>query len=257
MKLVILAGGMGSRLGEVTNLVPKPMVEIGGKPILWHIMKIYSHYGIKDFIICLGYKAHVIKDYFLHYEARNNDFTINIGEGTIEFHNDNDEQEWKVTLVDTGLDALKGARLKKIEKYLDEDINLLTYGDGLANINITELVNFHNKLGKLITISGVHPPARFGELRAEGEILTSFEEKAQISQGLINGGYMVFNKKLLDYLTEDDNCDLEYGVFEKLAPRGEISVFRHEGLWACMDNERDIVNLSMLWKNNKAFWKVW
>lgn len=257
MKLVILAGGYGSRLGEVTNIIPKPMVEIGGKPILWHIMKIYSYYGIKEFIVCVGYKSHVIKDYFLHYNSRNNDFTIEIGSGDIEFHNNHDEVDWKVTIVDTGIDTLKGARLKKIEKYLDSDTNLLTYGDGLSNININELIEFHNKLNKTITISGVHPPARFGELISNGDIVTSFEEKAQTSQGIINGGYMVFNKKLLNYLTEDESCDLEYGLFEELAQNGDIAVYKHNGLWACMDNERDVYNLNKLWKEDKAFWKVW
>ncbi|PHV71344.1 glucose-1-phosphate cytidylyltransferase [Sporanaerobium hydrogeniformans] len=257
MKLVILAGGYGSRLGEITSIVPKPMVEIGGKPILWHIMKIYSHYGIKDFVICLGYKSHLIKDYFLHYKERTNDFTVHCGDGTVEFHTQHDEQEWKVTLVDTGLDALKGARLKKVEKYLDEGINLLTYGDGLANINIDELINYHLNKRKLVTISGVHPPARFGELIEEGGILKSFEEKSQTSQGLINGGYMVFERELLDYLTEDDNCDLEYGTFERLAEMDKIAVYKHEGLWTCMDNERDLGQLINMWKKDKAFWKVW
>lgn len=257
MKLVILAGGYGSRLGEVTNIIPKPMVEIGGKPILWHIMKIYSHYGIKDFVICLGYKANVIKEYFLNFDNRNNDFTIEIGSGNVEFHSNHDEYDWKVTLVDTGIDSLKGSRLKKVEKYLDDEINLLTYGDGLANININELIEFHNKLNKTITISGVHPPARFGELISNGDVLSSFEEKSQTSQGMINGGYMVFNKKLLNYLTEDDSCDLEYGVFEQLAQIGEISVYKHDGLWACMDNERDMYNLNKLWKEGNAFWKIW
>lgn len=257
MKAVILAGGYGSRLGEVTNIIPKPMVEIGGKPILWHIMKTYSHYGINEFIICLGYKAHVIKDYFLHYEYRNEDFTVDLSNRNIEFHHQQEEYNWKVTLVDTGLDTLKGGRLKRIEKYLDEDINLLTYGDGVADIDINKLISFHNKNKKLVTISGVHPPARFGELKADGDILTSFEEKAQTSQGLINGGYMVFEKELLSYLTEDEGCDLEYGIFEKLASQGKIAVYKHEGLWACMDNERDVHNLNKMWKEGRAFWKVW
>ncbi|MEA4962857.1 MAG: glucose-1-phosphate cytidylyltransferase, partial [Lutispora sp.] len=159
-------------------------------------------------MICLGYKAHIIKEYFLHYKERNSDFTINYEDDSIEFHNNHNEKDWKVTLVDTGLDSLKGARLKKVEKFLEDDVNLLTYGDGLANININNLVDFHLRMGKIVTISGVHPPARFGELQADGDILTSFEEKAQTSQGLINGGYMVFNKKLLEYLTEDEECDL-------------------------------------------------
>lgn len=257
MKLVILAGGYGSRLGEITATIPKPMVCIGEKPILWHIMKTYSHYGIKDFIICLGYKGSIIKDYFLHYEYASNDFTVNLADSSIEFHNDHDELEWKVTLVETGIDTLKGGRLKKIEKYLDQDINLLTYGDGVSDINIDELIAFHKITDKMVTISGVHPPARFGELIADGDVLTVFEEKAQTSQGLINGGYMVFNKELLEHLTRDEDCDLETGVFENLASQGQIAVYRHNGSWGCMDNERDLVYLENLWKNNQAFWKVW
>lgn len=257
MKLVILAGGYGSRLGEITATIPKPMVTIGGRPILWHIMKTYSHYGIKDFVICLGYKGSIIKDYFLHYQFKSNDFTVNLSDNSIEFHNDHDELDWRVTLVDTGIDTLKGGRLKRVEEYLDEDINLLTYGDGVCNINIDELISFHKKMDKMVTISGVHPPARFGELIADKDVLTSFEEKAQTSQGLINGGYMVFNKKLLSYLTDDENCDLEVGVLEKLAKQGEIAVYKHKGLWACMDHERDLYNLESLWKKNQAFWKVW
>jgi glucose-1-phosphate cytidylyltransferase len=255
MKLVILAGGYGSRLGNLTNSIPKPMVQVGGKPIMWHIMKTYAQYGIKEFIVCLGYKGDVIKDYFLHYDANNNDFTVNLADNSVEFHNGHDD--WKVTLVDTGLNTLKGGRLKRIEKYLDDDINLLTYGDGVADININNLIEFHNNTGKMVTISGVHPPARFGELVAEGDILTSFEEKAQASQGMINGGYMVFNKELLNYLTTDENCDLEAGILEQLATEGKIAVYKHDGLWACMDTERDLNYLERIWKNNEAFWKVW
>lgn len=257
MKLVILAGGYGTRLGERTAVIPKPMVRIGEKPILWHIMKIYAKYGIKDFIICLGYKGDVIKDYFLHYNSKNNDFTINLKDLSIEFHNEHDEKNWKVTLVDTGLNTLKGGRLKRIENHLEDDINLLTYGDGVTDVNIKEVIEFHKVKGKIVTITGVHPPARFGELIADGDILTSFKEKSQTSQGLINGGFMVFNKELLNYLTEYEDCDLEFGVFERLARKGEIAVYKHKGLWACMDHERDVKYLNNLWKNNRAFWKVW
>lgn len=257
MKLVILAGGYGSRLGNITNAIPKPMVQVGGKPIIWHIMKTYAHYGIKEFVICLGYKGDAIKDYFLHYDSKNNDFTVNLEDNSIEFHNGHDELDWKVTLVDTGLNTLKGGRLKRIEKYLDGEVNLLTYGDGVANININQLIDFHKEKGKLVTISGVHPPARFGELIAEGDVLTSFEEKAQTSQGMINGGYMVFNKELFNFLSTDEDCDLEAGVLEELASQGKISVYKHDGLWACMDNERDLNHLQKLWKNGNAFWKVW
>lgn len=257
MKLVILAGGYGTRLGERTAVIPKPMIRIGEKPILWHIMKIYSVYGIKDYIICLGYKGDVIKDYFLNYSSKNNDFTVNLSDLSVKFHSDHYEKDWKVTLVDTGLNTLKGGRLKKIEKYLENDINLLTYGDGVADVNISEAIEFHKKVGKIVTITGVHPTGRFGELVADGDILTSFEEKAQVSQRIINGGFMVFNKELLKYLKEDDDCDLEVGVFERLAKEGKIAVYKHDGLWACMDHERDVKYLNNLWKNNKAFWKVW
>lgn len=257
MKLVILAGGYGTRLGEVSKLTPKPMVEIGGKPIIWHIMKIYSQYGIKDFVICLGYKGNVIKDYFLNYKTIRNDFTIDYSNDSIEFHNSYAETDWRVTLVNTGYETLKGGRLKKVEQYLDDDINLLTYGDGVSNINIEELIKFHKKNKKIVTISGVHPPARFGELKFDGDILTSFEEKTQTSQGYINGGFMVFDRQLLNYLSTDDNCDLEYGIFEKLAKEGKMAVYKHDGLWACMDTERDIDRLNNLWREGKAFWKNW
>ncbi|WP_414151839.1 glucose-1-phosphate cytidylyltransferase [Acetobacterium carbinolicum] len=252
-----MAGGYGSRLGSLTSTIPKPMVQVGGKPIIWHIMKIYAEYGINEFIICLGYKGDVIKDYFLHYEPQNNDFTIDLSNNSMEFHNNHNETAWKITLVDTGLETLKGARLKRIEKYLTDDVNLLTYGDGVADINIIKLIEFHKKTGKMVTLSGVHPPARFGELVADDDMLEAFEEKAQTSQGLINGGFMVFDRELLNYLTTDDSCDLETGVFEELAKLRKISVYKHEGYWACMDHERDLAYLEKLWRTNNAFWKVW
>lgn len=257
MKLVILAGGFGTRLGDRTVQIPKPMVLVGGKPIIWHIMKIYSAYGINDFVICLGYKGEVIKDYFYNYKTKNNDFTISLNDNSVIYHNLHSEENWKVTLVDTGLNTLKGGRLKKVEKYLNDDINLLTYGDGVADINITKLIGFHKSHNKILTISGVHPPARFGELIAEDEELISFEEKAQTSQGLINGGYMVFNKELLTYLSNDENCDLEIGAFDKLTKERKVAVYRTKGQWACMDHERDVKHLNKLWSNNEAFWKVW
>ena len=257
MKLVILAGGFGTRLGERTVEIPKPMVRVGGKPIIWHIMKIYSAYGINEFVICLGYKGEVIKNYFYNYKMKNNDFTISLKDHSVEYHNNHNENNWKVTLVDTGLNTLKGGRLKRIEKYLDDDINLLTYGDGVADINISKLIEFHKSQDKIVTISGVHPPARFGELIADGNELISFEEKAQTSQGLINGGYMVFNKELLNYVCEDENCDLEIGAFDRLTEERKVAVYKHNGLWACMDHERDVKYLNGLWNKNEAFWKVW
>lgn len=257
MKLIILAGGYGTRLGKRTVDIPKPMVTVGGKPIIWHIMKIYSHFGINEFVICLGYKSEVIKDYFYNYEIKNNNFTVNLSDGSVEYHSKHDEHDWKVTLVDTGVNTLKGGRLKRIEKYLDDDINFLTYGDGVANIDINDLLKCHNDNGKIVTITGVHPPARFGEIVASGSTLVSFEEKSQASQGLINGGFMVFNKKLFNYLTEDESCDLEIGPFNVLADEKQIAVYKHKGLWACMDHERDVNYLNKEWTNGTAFWKVW
>jgi len=256
MKTIILAGGYGTRLGNITEAIPKPMVKIGNKPILWHIMKIYSHYGFNDFIISLGYKAEVIKEYFYNYNIYNNDYSINLGKREITQLNNHEESDWNITLVDTGIDTLKGARIKRVEKYLD-DINMVTYGDGVADINIKELVKFHKSHNKIITISGVHPPARFGEIIEKNGRVISFEEKPQTSIGLINGGFMVFDKRLLDYLTTDENCDLEYGPFEVLAKEEQIMVYRHAGKWECVDTERDLVHLNKLWNKNKAFWKIW
>jgi len=256
MKVVILGGGWGTRLGRRTELIPKPMVEIGNRPIIWHIMKIYSSYGYNEFIICLGVKGDIIKDYFFHYD-KHNDFTIDLSTGSIEYHKVHKEKNWKVSLIDTGLNALKGARIKRIEKFLDPDMNMLTYGDGLAKININELVEFHKSHGKIITITGVHPPARFGELIERNGMITSFKEKPQTSIGLINGGFMVFNNELMDYLSPDDDCDFEIGVLEELSEEGEVMVFKSPGEWECMDHERDVDHLNDLWKKKNAFWKIW
>ena len=257
MKVIILAGGWGTRLGQTSEEIPKPMVPIGNRPILWHIMKIYSHYGFNEFIICLGVKADVIKNYFYNYEAINSDFTIDITTGNIQYHNSHKENDWRVTLVDTGLNTLKGGRIKRIEKYLKSDINMVTYGDGVADVNIKKLVDFHKTHGKTVTINGVHPPARFGELIEKNGKVGLFQEKPQTSQGMINGGFMVFNKEMLDYLTEDENCDFERGPLEKLAKKGEVMVYKHEGNWECMDHGRDVVHLNKLWNEGNAFWKVW
>jgi len=257
MKTIILAGGWGTRLGQLSNVIPKPMVKIGGKPVLWHIMKTYSYYGFDEFIIALGVKAEVIKDYFYNYEILNNDFTINMSDRSINFHNNHDESNWEVTLVDTGLNTLKGGRVKRVERYLEGDTNMITYGDGVADIDINELLKFHKSHGKTITITGVHPPARFGELiESEGRVQI-FEEKPQTSTGLINGGYMVFNRKLLQYLTPREDCDLEHGPMEELASEGEVMVYKHEGNWECMDHERDVKHLNKVWNEGKAFWKIW
>ena len=244
-------------MGQLSELIPKPMVTIGNKPILWHIMKIYSHYGYNDFVIALGVKGYVIKEYFYDFEVLNNDFTVDLSSGKITYHNKHSEAHWKVTLVDTGLNTLKGGRIKRLEKYLNYDINMVTYGDGVADIDINKLINFHKSHGKTITISGVHPSARFGELEVkEGRVL-SFVEKPKSVKSYINGGFMVFNRNLLNHLTEDEDCDFEFGPLEELAQKGEVMFYKHEGNWECMDHERDVEYLNKLWNEKKAFWKIW
>ncbi len=256
MKVLILAGGLGTRLGSLSELIPKPMIEIGGKPILWHIMKIYSHYGFNEFIICLGYKGNIIKDYFYHYNNYASDFTVDLMKKDISYHNSSGE-DWKVTLVDTGLETLKGGRIKRVEKYLDDDINMLTYGDGVADIDINKLVEFHKSHEKMVTVSGVKPPSLFGEIIEEKGKVISFEEKPQTSQGLISGGFMVFDGGMMDYLSTDKDCDFEFGPLEKLAREGQVMTYKHEGFWECTDTVRDIDHLNKLWNEGKAFWKVW
>ena len=257
-KVVILCGGIGTRLGKETDFRPKPMVEIGGKPILWHILKIYAYHGFKDFILCLGYKGEVIKDYFFNYEILNNDFSVELGKNKlIEIYNNHQEKGWKITLADTGEKALKGARIKRIEKYIDTDEFMLTYGDGLANIDLQDLLKFHRNHGKIGTVTGVHPPSRFGEMIVKNNNVISFTEKPTASEGLINGGFFVFNKKLFNYLTYDDNCDFEMGPLEELAEDGELMMYKLKGEWACMDTYRDMKYLNNLYQENKAFWKVW
>ena len=258
IKTVILCGGLGTRLREETEHKPKPMVEIGGKPILWHIMKIYSSYGLNNFVLCLGYKGHVIKNYFYNYDVLNNDFTLELGGNNLsEIYNNHKEKGWIITLADTGERALKGSRIKKIEKYITGDLFMLTYGDGLINININKLISFHKSHGRIGTVTGVRPPSRFGELLVENNRVTSFMEKPQVSEGLINGGYFVFNRKIFSYLSEDDNCDFEVGPLEELAKDGELMIYRNGGEWACMDTYRDVMYLNKIWRDKKAFWKVW
>jgi len=257
VKVIILAGGWGTRLGHYTENTPKPMLEIGNKPIIWHIMKIYATYGYNEFIICIGANGHVIKDYFYHYAEKNNDFTIDLATGTIDYFTAHAKEDWKVTLVDTGLNTLKGARIKKVEKFLDPGYNMVTYGDGVADIDIGKLVAFHESHGKIVTITGVTPPSRFGELVEEDGQVTSFKEKPQTSIGLINGGFMVFNNEMLDHLTTDEKCDFEHGALEQLSELSQVMVYKHQGNWECMDTERDFNNLNSLWNSGNSFWKVW
>ncbi len=257
MKVVILCGGLGTRLREETEYRPKPMVKIGEKPILWHIMKIYAYYGYKDFILNLGYKGEIIKEYFYNYKMMNNDvsFYLKHPENLI-IHNKNDEEDWHITLTDTGEKTLKGSRLKKIERYITDDEFMVTYGDGLADININNLIDFHHSHGKIATMTGVYPSSQFGEISIEGNVVRRFNEKPEINSHIVNGGFFVFNKKIFNHLKNDESCDLERGVLDELAIRGELMIYKSSGLWACMDTQRDLEYLNELWNKNKAFWKV-
>lgn len=257
MKVVILCGGKGTRLKEETDVNPKPMVEIGGMPILWHIMKIYAHHGFNEFILCLGYKSEIIKYYFYNYDILSNDFTIELGTKNIQIHPKHSEIGWKVTLVDTGLNAMTGARLKKVKKFIDGDTFMLTYGDGVTDLNIQKLLDFHSGHNKIGTVTGVYPPSRYGELSIHKDQVRFFNEKPAKQTGSINGGYFVFDKDFFNYLQDDDNCILERAPLEKLASGGELKVFPHDGFWQCMDTYRDCKYLNELWQSGKAPWKKW
>lgn len=258
MKVVILCGGKGTRLREETEYRPKPMVKIGERPILWHIMKIYAYYGFKDFVICLGYKGDMIKEYFLNYEIMNNDFTINMAkQGKLDIHSNNGTEDWKVTLADTGEDAQTGARVKKIEKYIDGDTFMLTYGDGVARIDIQDLVQFHQKHGKIGTMTGVHPSSRFGEFSVEENKITRFSEKPQTKADLINGGFFVFNTGFFDYLSDADDCIMEQAPLENLASDGDLMLYHNKNFWQCVDTYRELENLNEYWKGKNPPWKVW
>jgi glucose-1-phosphate cytidylyltransferase len=258
MKVVILCGGRGTRLNEETTTRPKPLVEIGNRPILWHIMKTYSHYGFNEFVLCLGYKGWMIKDYFLNYETMNNDFTMKLGSKDAIHHNHSSEKDWTITFAETGEDAQTGARVKKIEKYIDEDSFMLTYGDGVSDVNIKNLVDFHKSHGQVGTVTGVHPLSRFGELITSGKKVTDFSKKTQVkAAGLIDGGFMVFRKEFFDYLWPGDDCYLEKQPLEKLASEGKFMVYEHDGFWQCMDTYRELEILNALWKSKSPPWKVW
>jgi len=258
MKVVILCGGAGTRLREETEFRPKPMVNIGPYPILWHIMKYYSQFGFKEFVLALGYKGDMIKNYFCHYELMNNDVTIELGQPEKTcIHYAHDEAGWKITLADTGEKSLKGARLKKVEKYIVGDTFMMTYGDGIADVDIGKLLAFHKAHGKLATVTGINIASRFGELKIDGYSVETFSEKPQDGKGFINGGFFVFSRKILDYLTTDDLCDLEVGPLERIAGEGQLMVYKHRGFWACMDTLRDMEYLNRLWDNGMARWKIW
>ena len=257
MKVIILCGGFGTRLREETEFRPKPMVEIGHVPVLWHIMKIFSHYGYNDFVLCLGYKGEVIKNYFLNYEQLNNDFTIELGSGKVDLYSKHDEHDWRVTLIDTGLHTMTGARLKRVEKYVEGDRFILTYGDGVTDLNVKNLVEFHKSKGKIGTVTGVSPPSRYGELGILGDKVVSFREKPEAPDSFINGGYFVFERAFFDYLSDDERCVLEREPLEQLTREGQLGVYNHNGFWQCMDTYRDYVYLNELWEQGRALWQVW
>jgi len=256
VKAVILAGGLGTRLREETEFRPKPMVEIGGRPILWHIMKILSTQGINEFIICLGYKGDQIKDFFLNYEARTNDITVKIGanKSTIQ-HSSNNSENWSVTLVDTGVSTLTGARLYQVNKFIGTDRFLCTYGDGLANLQVNELLSFHKSHGKLATVTAVRPVSRFGSMQIdENDTVTEFIEKP-IVEKWVNGGFFIFEPEIFNYL--DSLTSLEKEPLEKLVRKGDLKSFKHEGFWQPMDTYRESKELNELWEKNQAPWKIW
>ncbi len=257
MKIIILAGGWGTRLGQHTEWIPKPMVQIGDKPIIWHIMKCFAQSGYRDFVISAGVKSHVLKEYFINYDAYSKDFTKNFSSGEVTFYGNTNDIDWNVTVVDTGVDTLKGARIKRVERYLGADLNIVTYGDGLCDVDVGKLIEFHNSHGKLVTITGVHPPSRFGEIYEKDSVVQNFTEKPQTSAGLINGGFIVFSPGLLERLTDHPSCELESGVLEELAKEGEVMVYKHDGFWECIDHERDLIHLNHLWSTGNAFWKTW
>lgn len=259
MKVVILCGGQGTRLREHTDILPKPMIEVGARPILWHIMKIYAHHGITDFVLCLGYKGYVIKDFFLNYESRMNDFTVHLGcQRAVTFRNEHPEEGWAVTLAETGETAHTGARLQRASRYLADEPFCLTYGDGLGDVDITELLRFHRSHGKLATVTGVRPPGRFGELELDGRRVASFAEKPQASGGRINGGFFVFERAFVDrYLDSRNDLSLEAEPLQRLAADGELMIFLHDGFWQPMDTFREWKLLEDLWNSDRPPWKVW
>ena len=255
MKTVILAGGYGTRIRDVTDDIPKPMIPIGPYPILWHIMKTYAHFGHKDFIICLGYKGQVIKDFFLNYEAYTRDFTISFGSGTLTYHNTHKESDWKVTLTDTGIRSMTGSRISRIRDYVGNEDFMLTYGDGVSDVNIEELLKFHKSHGKILTVTGVRPPGRFGEMVSdeEGKVL-AFNEKPQASAGRISGGFFVASPKIFDYLNDSEDLVFEQEPIHNLVNDKQLMMFEHDGFWQPMDTSREYLLLNSLYEKGEAPW---
>lgn len=259
MKTVILCGGYGTRIRDVNEDIPKPMLPIGRLPILWHLMKYYSTFGHNDFVLCLGYKGQVIKDFFLNYQAHTQDCTVELGKpNEIHFHSSNDEMHWKVTLVDTGHDSMTGSRVSKVRKYVDDAPFFLTYGDGLSNVDLDSLLKFHQDHKKIVTVTGVRPPGRFGELRADSNGLVSeFNEKPQASEGLISGGFFVCDPRVFGVLNDQSDLVFEQEPIKSLVAKKELAVYQHDGFWQCMDTARDWQLLNTLLSTNQAPWKTW
>ncbi len=257
MKAVILAGGLGTRLQEETSTRPKPMVEVGGFPMLWHIMKCYEHFGVSEFVVALGYKGDFIKDYFLNYRARSHSMSVCLRSGEVEMHqrDENDQIEnWNLHLLDTGASTMTGGRIAKAAKFIGHEAFMVTYGDGVSDVDIAKLLAFHKSHGKLATMTAVRPPSRFGGIGLEGDAITHFEEKPQIGEGWINGGFFVLEPGVMDYIGEDPNCVFEREPLEKLASDGQLMAYRHEGFWQCMDTIRDVQLLESLWQSGQAPW---
>jgi glucose-1-phosphate cytidylyltransferase len=256
MKVVILAGGFGTRIRDVAEDIPKPMIPIGPYPIILHIMKSYAHYGHKEFVICLGHKGKDIKEFFLNYEPFTRDFTISFGsDGGIDYHSSHDEQDWKITLADTGLKSMTGSRISKIKKYIDDENFMLTYGDGVSDVDIDKLMDFHISHGKTLTVTGVRPPGRFGEMVSNNEgLITEFNEKPQATEGRISGGYFVANKKIFDYVEDVEDLVFEQDPMRNIVNDGEMMVFKHDGFWQPMDTSREYQLLNDLYSKNKAPW---
>ena len=258
MKIVILCGGYGTRIRDISENIPKPMIPIGGLPIIWHIMKFYSSYGFNDFVLCLGYKGHIIKDFFLNYEAHTKDFTIELGrQSGITFHTNHAESDWRVTLAETGLEAMTGARIKRIQKYVDGHDFMLTYGDGVGDINLHALLNFHQKHGRALTVTGVRPPGRFGELVHVDGVISEFNEKPQATGGRISGGFFVASSKIFEYLSEDEGLVFEQQPMRSLVSKQQLMVFEHDGFWQPMDTSREYQLLNSLYEKGEAPWVRW
>jgi glucose-1-phosphate cytidylyltransferase len=255
--VVILCGGHGTRFREQTETRPKPMIEVCGRPILWHIMSFYAGHGFRDFILCLGYKAEVIKRYFLDYAALTSDFTVDLSQRNQIRYHDEPVTDWRVTCVDTGLEAMTGARLKRIERYVRGDEFLLTYGDGLSDVDVPATLRFHRSHGKIATVTGVRPQSRFGELVLDGDTVTQFSEKPDVAHGYINGGFFVLNRRVFDYVVADNACTFEREPLERLAQDGQLQIYRHHGYWQCMDTYRDLVRIESEWSGGQPPWKTW